>query len=329
MAEGYGDPNICNMARLEQVLKGIKSIQAKSSKKPTRLPITPELLRKMRQVWMRGNGSGSWDNIMLWAASLLCFFGFLRSGEITVPTDAGFDEGVHLTFNDISVDCTENPQVIRVRIKASKTDPFRVGADIFIGRTDNDLCPVAAVLAFMALRGPGPFFHFRDSKPLTRSHLVAKLKESIQAAGVNCAAYSGHSFRSGAATTAARQGIGDVTIQMLGRWKSSAYQLYIKTPREQLARSSLAGPGPSSIKLTLVWRFTGCTQGPYIPSLAGVAISSSYLQFLLLLTYCPLLIRAVIKFTYYGSKVHRGVWAGYSLAEFGQGYYSWEIIMVN
>ena len=99
VAEGYGDPNICNMARLEQVLKGIKSIQAKSSKKPTRLPITPELLRKMRQVWTRGNGRGSWDNVMLWAASLLCFFGFLRSGEITVPTDTGFDEGAHLTFN--------------------------------------------------------------------------------------------------------------------------------------------------------------------------------------------------------------------------------------
>ena len=248
MAEGYGDPNICNMARLEQVLKGIKSIQAKSSKKPARLPITPELLRKMRQVWMRGNGSGSWDNIMLWAASLLCFFGFLRSGEITVPADAGFDDGAHLTFNDISVDYTENPQVIRVRIKASKTDPFRVGTDIFMGRTDNDLCPVAAVLAFMALRGPGPgpFFRFSDGKPLTRSRLVAKLKESIQAAGVNCAAYSGHSFRSGAATTAARQGIGDATIKMLGRWKSSAYQLYIKTPREQLAAVSRALACPPS-----------------------------------------------------------------------------------
>ena len=77
VAECYGDPNICNMARLEQVIKGIKSVQAKSSKKPARLPITPELLRKMRQVWMRGNGSSSWDNIMLWAASLLGFFGFL------------------------------------------------------------------------------------------------------------------------------------------------------------------------------------------------------------------------------------------------------------
>ena len=44
-------------------------------------------------------------------------------------------------------------------------------------------------------------------------------------AGIDFVPYSGHSFRSGAATTAAKQGISDATIKMLGRWKSSAYQL--------------------------------------------------------------------------------------------------------
>lgn len=146
------------------------------------------------------------------------------------------------------MDCTENPQVVRAWIKASKTDPFRVRGNIFVGRTDNDLCPVAAVLAFMALRGqgPGPFIHFSNGKLLTRSRLIAKLKESIQAVGVNCAAYSGHCFRSGAATTAARQGIGNATIKMLDHWKSSAYQLYIKMPREQLAAVSRALARPPS-----------------------------------------------------------------------------------
>ena len=38
--------------------------------------------------------------------------------------------------------------------------------------------------------------------------------------------------------TKARQGISDSTIKMLGRWKSSAYQLYIKTPWEQLVAVS-------------------------------------------------------------------------------------------
>ena len=86
--------------------------------------------------------------------------------------------------------------------------------------------------------GPGPLFKFADGKPLTRARFVAKVREALTQAGVDCTPYSGHSFRIGAATTAASQGIEETTIKMLGRWKSSAYQLYIRTPREQLAAIS-------------------------------------------------------------------------------------------
>ena len=162
------------------------------------------------------------------------FFGFLRSGEITILSDSSFDEGAHLSFHDVAVDCLSNPQILRMHLKASKTDPFQVGINIFIGKTDNSLCPVAAALSYMVERGadPGLFFHFHDGKPLTR---MLKGKKALTTAGIDCTAYSGHSFRSGAATTVAKQGILDATIKMLGRWKSSAYQLYVKTTREQLA----------------------------------------------------------------------------------------------
>ena len=104
------------------------------------------------------------------------------------------------------------------------------------------LCPVSAVLAYMALRGPGPgplFFVLRMEGPLFgHACMVSKIKEAISAAGINCAPYSGHSFRSGAATTAAKQGISDATIKTLGCWQRNAYQLYIKTPRHQLVTIS-------------------------------------------------------------------------------------------
>lgn len=236
--EGLGDPHINSMAKLEQVLRGIKSVQCRNSTTVPRLPITPEHLAKMRGVWMKE--PSTFDGKMLWAAASVCFFGFLRSGEITIPSDSTFDEGAHLGFNDVTVNCVRCPQIIRVHLKASKTDPFRVGIDIFIGKTENDLCPVTATLAYMVARGAGsgPFFRFQDGKPLTRMRFVAKVKEALTAAGVDSTAYSGHSFRSGAATTAAKRGINDATIKMLGRWRSSAYQLYIKTPRAQLAAYS-------------------------------------------------------------------------------------------
>lgn len=72
---------------------------------------------------------------MLWAAATLCFFGFFRSGELAIPTAEAFDPGAHLTFQDVQVDCVKKPQALRVRLKSSKTDPFRVGVDVHIGHT--------------------------------------------------------------------------------------------------------------------------------------------------------------------------------------------------
>ena len=81
----------------------------------------------------------------------------------------------------------------------------------------------------------GPLFQFADGSPLTRSRFVTEFRRALSAAGVQAAAYTGHSFRIGAATTAAAKGIPDNIIKALGRWTSEAYQVYIRLPREQLA----------------------------------------------------------------------------------------------
>lgn len=73
--------------------------------------------------------------------------------------------------------------------------------------------------------GPGPFFQFANGKPLTRDHFVQKVREALAQAGMDYKLYSGHSFRSGAVTTATTFGVADATIKMLGCCKSSAYQL--------------------------------------------------------------------------------------------------------
>ena len=88
-------------------------------------------------------------------------------------------------------------------------------------------------------------FTFTDRSLLTKGRFVAGVHQALQKAGVDCKRYSGHSFRIGAATTANMRGMGDATIKMLGRWQSTAYLTYVKTPRDQLAKmSSIIGHIP-------------------------------------------------------------------------------------
>ena len=187
---------------------------------------------------------------MLWAAMCLCFFGFLRAGEAVAPDNTEFDPTQHLTYADIVVDSVSKPTYLQINIKQSKTDPFRLGVKVIVGRMGNELCPVAAVLSYMALRGPGsgPLFRFKNGKPLTRSSFVAKLRETLEVAGVDCSGYSGHSLRIGAATTAASKGIQDSLIKTMGRWQSVAYKLYVRTPQAQLisVAHTLAGSSEQS-----------------------------------------------------------------------------------
>ena len=179
---------------------------------------------------------------MLWAACCLGFFGFLRAGEFTVASNEEFDSERHLSVADVAVDSVTAPALIRVRLKHSKTDPFRKGVDIFLGRTHRDLCPVSSMLPYRARRDstPGPLFRLEDGKPLSRLHLVAELREALSSVGIQADCYSGHSLRIGAATTAAGRGMEDSTIQTLGRWKSDAYKRYIRLDPQTVAGFSRA-----------------------------------------------------------------------------------------
>ena len=96
---------------------------------------------------------------------------------------------------------------------------------------------MAAMAAYLASRGdaPGPFFQFNNREPLTRELLVQHLREALTNAGIDASKFSGHSFRIGAASTAAALGVEDSLIKTLGQWKSSAYLPYVRIPQEKLA----------------------------------------------------------------------------------------------
>ena len=110
-------------------------------------------------------------------------------------------------------------------------DRMRVGAFVTLQRTDLDICPVKAVLKFMAVRvpGPGPFFTGQDGVGLTRRDFVVEVRKAMVEKGIPEAGISGHSIRIGAATAAAAaRGASEEDVKALERWRSREYKGYIR-----------------------------------------------------------------------------------------------------
>ena len=83
-----------SLPRLRLVQAGIQRTHAEQASHPgrIRLPITPAILRMMKST-LEPRARDP-DNVMIWAAIVLCFFGFFRAGEITIPKADGFTLGL-------------------------------------------------------------------------------------------------------------------------------------------------------------------------------------------------------------------------------------------
>ena len=138
---------------------------------------------------------------------------------MTVPSDSDYDPTVHLSLSDIALDDKSRPSQVQFTIKQSKTNPFRKGVGIFVGRTGTDNFPVAGLLNYLVVRGPvaSPLFIFSDGLILTRQRFVDRVHDGLAEIEVDQSADRGHSFHIGVATTAAAKGIEDCVIKTVGK----------------------------------------------------------------------------------------------------------------
>ena len=177
---------------------------------------------------------------------------FFASASSLVPHLVSIPLPIFLHVHDLAVDDHQLPSAVLVRIKASKTDPFRKGVQLLLPRTGGPLCPVDALSSYLSIRGnaPGPLFRFASGVPLSRPHVTNWLRSTLAAAGVQ-GNYSSHIYRIGAATTAHAAGVPDSLIRTLGRWSSDAYLVYIQTSHDTLrSAAALLASDPGSDPLS-------------------------------------------------------------------------------
>ena len=162
----------------------------------------------------------------------------LRAAEFTASKD-DLLSGKFLALSDLSVDRTPVPEFVFVRLHFSKTDQFGKGCTIVLARANSAICPVSAITSYLWSRGDkeGPLFVDGEFSPISKSKLTSKLKSSLMKCGI-WGNYTLHSFRVGAASTAAALGFPEYLLKALGRWSSDAYKVYIKLLVDCLASAS-------------------------------------------------------------------------------------------
>ena len=120
----------------------------------------------------------------------LAFFGLLQIGELTC--DSHFNPDRQLTISDLVFMPKSSPKYMLVRLKVSKTDPFRKGQTTVIGRANSKLCPISATVAYLIwspvppFPTQGPYLLFNLVPSLLGADLLVRPGFYFQRVGLIC-----------------------------------------------------------------------------------------------------------------------------------------------
>ena len=144
------------------------------------------------------------------------------------------NEIVSLDFEDLEF----VSEGVKITLKRSKTDQFGEGSIKALPYFDNPLyCPVISLLKWIDISkiSSGPLFRrFTKGLKLSLNRLTDQtvallIKNYLNLAGIDSKNYSGHSLRSGFATTAAESGVEERSIMaMTGHKSTEMVRRYIK-----------------------------------------------------------------------------------------------------
>ena len=155
---------------------------------------------------------------------------------ILVGFSGGFrrNEIVSLDFDDLEF----VPEGLKIKLKKSKTDQFGQGSLKGLPYFENsEFCPVISLQKWIKISNisSGPLFRrFKKGSNLSANRLTDQsvallIKEYLELAGIDSKHYSGHSLRSGFATSAAEAGVEERNIMaMTGHKSPEMVRRYIK-----------------------------------------------------------------------------------------------------
>lgn len=169
----------------------------------------------------------TYDDLLFNAIIAMGFNGLHRLGEL-VESDREELRDDRRLIKRWSFTILGKEEYASYALPCSKTDYDFSGTPVIIHhRPGSPTCPVQTLMKYVVVRDSAfivnPFLLVRSNGHIpTRSWFMKRLQEVF---GVE---RSGHSMRAGGATSYAQAGVRLETIQRIGRWKSDAFESYIR-----------------------------------------------------------------------------------------------------
>jgi hypothetical protein len=209
-----------------------KTSPAKATK---RLPITVWALAKMRHFVGPSKARRT-----KFGAMVVGLFGLLRASEYVDKTPYGCSlRRKHVAFSSDRSRAT-------LHLTRSKTDVFAEGVDVVLHANESSLCPVMWLEVALDLatdRSPeAPVFQTSSGAALKYTAFQSFIRTLCHDASllVGGASFSTHSLRIGGATSLIALGFDTAVVKLLGRWRSEAFQAYVRGDPAIYARVSAA-----------------------------------------------------------------------------------------
>ncbi|XP_073428239.1 uncharacterized protein [Dendrobates tinctorius] len=223
LAFGFKFRGLRDLTKSFLVLQAVKGWRRNWRVSDRRRPVSYEVLLVLGEH-MKDVCASLEEVVLFKLAFSLAFFGAFRLGELVSPSR--FKKG-GLLRQDVDVFGDR----LEITLRFSKTDRDGKGCRVVLFEVSGSpLFPVSCMRIF----GTGgrsftdPLLVHGDGSFLSRFQFVTIFRRCLERGGLPAREYSGHSFRIGAATEAARRGLGEDMVRRIGRWESVRFRSYVR-----------------------------------------------------------------------------------------------------
>jgi hypothetical protein len=220
----------------KSLLRGYQKLGGKNGRKrkpretvPVDLNILEEIRRGIKRAgWASGSGK------CVWTACLLAFWGSFRLGELFANSAENFDKFTVLLWKDVKV--KKGGEMI-LKIRGGKTPGPPGNRARFYRIKESHFCPVTAMENLATYQKTHnlwkptmPVFRRASGQNLTKTTFLKSVNYALASGTGKNYVLTGKSFRSGIPSVLESfpQEFHENHIKSLGRWKSRAYQRYMR-----------------------------------------------------------------------------------------------------